>query len=272
MHDIEPDVWWPSAWATHPNEASVLLDGSAAVSITGSTAFAPLRLSDVGALDEALEALGTQSQGTYRGVNYRTYEPRGGGWGGGWGEGRFGDEGWDTNTNDSGGGGSWSPEDDYPIAAETPCVETTFAGADYSVSRANNAALAAANAIKGKSQAWEWGAFIYVLDGHIYYTEPFTDQDPDRVQFKTSILPDGAHVLGIVHSHPDDSRVDDRTPSPADWDDVYDSLAGKSANGKTIDSNLLMYIYTDEDGKTRVYDNTDDGFNQRDDVTCALEK
>ncbi len=187
----------------------------------------------------------------------------------GWGDAGYGpgSGGWQ-----GGGGcsGQASPEAAYPDALDTPCVETTFVGSTVSVDRVNNAALAAANDMATRSQNWEWGAFIYELNGVVQYTPLFTDQRWRDVNFDTSTLPDGAHVLGIIHSHPNDPNVDDRTPSDSDWDVLYQAFAGRTTSRYSIDSNLLMYIYTSEDGRTRPYDNTDRSGSQRTRATCPL--
>lgn len=159
-----------------------------------------------------------------------------------------------------GGGGSGNgPEDDYRDAPDTPCVETTFASSSVSLDRVNNAAASAADAINATGNAWKWeyGSFIYEYGGHVLFTPPFTNQNGGEVTFNTALLPPGAHVLGIIHNQPDGfGGADQRFPSAADWT-AYDALAGHTAGGKTFDSNMLNYITTDQDNKTRPYDNTD---------------
>jgi len=181
---------------------------------------------------------------------------------------------WTTTIGSGGGGGGGdgggNPENDYPDANDTPCVETSFAGSTVSTDRVNNAALAASNAIAAQNdENQEYGAFVYELNGEVYYTPPFTSGSDDHVDFSTAVLPDGAHVLGIIHNHPDQSGIDDRTPSPDDWNDLYNGLAGHSAGrGITIDANMLMYIYSDQDHKTHVYDNTD---KNQSGASCSLQ-
>lgn len=143
--------------------------------------------------------------------------------------------------------------------------------------RANNAALAASNLIKaktGREASWEWGAFIYELDGHVYHSPLFTSGSHDFIRFgdymdNPQYLPEGAHVLGLLHSHPDDPFVTgDGRPSDDDWNRVYARLSGESHYGRTYDKNMLLYIYTDETKRTYVYDNTD----KRDTrLSCSLE-
>jgi hypothetical protein len=150
------------------------------------------------------------------------------------------------------------PEDDYPDAPDTPCVETSFANG-VSVDRVNNAAMSAAQAFNatGQQANWEYGAFIYEYGGQVLYTPPFTNQSYDHVDFSTAALPDGAHVLAIIHNHPYQAGdVDQRSPSSADWS-IYNQLAGQTVGSKTFDANMLNYISTNQDGLTRPYDNTD---------------
>lgn len=163
-----------------------------------------------------------------------------------------------------GDGGSGNPEDDYPDVPETPCVETSFAASSVSLDRVNNAAKAAADAIvaTGNSGKWEYGAFIYEYGGQVLFTPLFTNQRNGSVDFSSSAVPAGAHVLAMIHNQPHDPfGPDQRRPSEEDWD-AYDQLAGRDIGGRTFDSNMLTYILTDQDGKTRPYDNTDK--NQRD--------
>lgn len=167
------------------------------------------------------------------------------------------------------GGDGAGPEDDYPDAADTPCVETAFASSPISVDRVNNAARAAADAIvaMGNHTTREWGAFIYSYGGQVLFTPPFTNSSGTSVTFNSGVLPTGAHVLGIIHNHPYHSGdPDQRLPSSADWN-VYNTFAGNSVNGKTFDSNMLNYIFTNQDGSVRPYDNTDKTQNT---ATCAL--
>lgn len=157
------------------------------------------------------------------------------------------------------GGGGNGPEDDYPDTPDTPCVETTFASSNIPIDRVNNAAQAAADAIDatGNAARWEYGSFIYEYGGHVLFTPPFTNQNGSQVTFNTAALPPGAHVLAIIHNQPyGTGGVDQRFPSAHDWS-AYDALAGKTAGGKTFDSNMLSYISTNQDNKVRPYDNTD---------------
>lgn len=177
--------------------------------------------------------------------------------------------GYGDNNGDGGGGGPQAP-----VAELTPCVETTFtSGAD--LAQVNNAALAAANAITAlNDDSWEYSSIIWYLNGTYGFTTPYTDRDPGNVNLlgSGSGVPDGAVVVGIVHNHPDLAGIDDRIPSHhqnGDWDQ-YDRILALTnlARGITIDPNLLLYIHTNEDNKTRVYDKTDKTSQS---PTCSLQ-
>ena len=197
-----------------------------------------------------------------------------------------------------GGGGDWrelqsdsatiTPTDpDELRAAEplpTPCVETTFATPGVSLTDVNRAALAASNAIAQQNdETYEYSSVVFFHNGMVGFTEPFTNRNPDEVDWInaeiTSNIPDGAVILAIVHSHPDERTVNDTIPSNRglidgyqdDWM-MYNSMVsiadGALPRGITVDQNLLLYIYTDEDHKTRVYDKTDKGDSQ---PSCPLQ-
>lgn len=168
----------------------------------------------------------------------------------------------------------------------TPCVETTFATPNVSLTDANRAALAASNVIAGleKNDTMEFSSIVFAQDGRVGFTEPYTDLLDDRVNLLGAIglVPTGAVILGIVHNHPDDSAIRDSIPSGAgqengrDWS-AYDQVVNWNRDHDTaddlprditVDQNMLLYIYTDEDNKTRVYDKTDKGQTR---PSCALQ-
>lgn len=130
-----------------------------------------------------------------------------------------------------GGGGSLPPDNTTSIPGPTgetfseipgqeplptACVETTFKTQGVSLTDVNRAALAASNVIAGLADhRYEYSSIVFVHDGKVGFTEPYTDRLPDRVNFLGGIsgVPTGAVILGIVHNHPDQRDVDDRTPS-----------------------------------------------------------
>jgi hypothetical protein len=171
---------------------------------------------------------------------------------------------------------------------DTPCVETTFLTPGISRTDANRAALAASNAIASKNdvQTFEWSSLIYAINGSVYYTTPNSDHLVDGVNWTSSDalkqIPDGAVIIGVVHNHPDDPTITDTIPSGSgreggdDWLS-YDTLvnwnrrhddAHDLPRGITVDPNMLLWIYSNEDSKTHVYDNTD---KNQDTPTCTLQ-
>jgi hypothetical protein len=96
----------------------------------------------------------------------------------------------------------------------------------------------------------------------------------DQIDWNAGIpsVPDGARILAILHNHPDDTMIDDRYPSPrseggTDWEAYEAVRSWGGTRGITVDQNLLMYIYTNEDRKTWVYDVTD---KQTERTSCSL--
>ncbi len=173
---------------------------------------------------------------------------------------------WDSNNvNPNDGAPPVSPEDNYPKARNTGCVSTEFEKTNLETSRVNNAALDASNQIKektGKEANWEWGAIIYELNGLVQYTSPpFTSEKRDRIDWQFDLVPDGAIVVGTIHSQPYDGVEDQRAPSRSDWE-VFDRIMkpdfAESYDSKfQIDGNMLQYIVTNQDKLTRVYDRKD---------------
>jgi hypothetical protein len=177
-----------------------------------------------------------------------------------------------AGTGDGGGGGGGTTETQ---ANATPCVETSVSTAlGATQQEINNAALAASNAIAAMNdEDYEYASIIYSVNGNVGWTQPYTQNLFDQVNWmgNISLVPTGAVIVGIVHNHPDDSQIDDRIPSGGRSDGVdwtsYDELvnwnsshSGTEADlprGITVDPNMLLYIYSNEDHETHVYDNTD---------------
>jgi hypothetical protein len=177
----------------------------------------------------------------------------------------------------SGGGGgnlgddtaSISPSEatDAIAAAEpkaTPCVETTFVTPNVSLTDVNRAALAASNVISGLNHTnVEYSSIVFSLNGQVGFTEPYTDNREGEVNLLGSIgkVPAGATIMGIVHNHPAQFNVIDTYPSDPDWaryERIMDvSSSGGLERGITADRNMLLYVFTNETGKTHVYDRTD---------------
>lgn len=163
----------------------------------------------------------------------------------------------------------------------TPCVETTFATPNVSLTDANRAALAASNAIAGRNhERYEYSSIVFSHNGKVGFTEPYTNRSPDEADWMNpeiaSRIPDGAVILGVVHNHPNRPFIDDSIPSGGDPSDgvdwqKYEIMVGSDLNlprGISVDKNMLLYIYTNEDRKTRVYDKTD---KQQTKPSCPLQ-
>ena len=176
-----------------------------------------------------------------------------------------------TGTGGVSTGGSGEAE---PVANATPCVEAAPSGVP--LSEINNAALAASNAIAAlNDETYEYSSIIWQLNGTVGWTAPYTDRDTDFVKWLGGLshVPDGAVIIGIVHNHPDLSGINDTIPSPSnlggrDWS-AYDAIRDwGGVRGITVDPNLLLYIYSNEDHKTHVYDRTDKETTR---TSCSLQ-
>jgi hypothetical protein len=179
---------------------------------------------------------------------------------------------------DGGGGGG------YPDAKPTPCVETTLSTSSASLAEANRAALAASTAIAAlNDETYEYSSIIFTLNGYVGFTNPYTDHNTIGVNWVGGLasVPDGAVIIGIVHNHPDDPAMVSTIPSGSgslDGDDWRrytelvnfnnDSDPRNLPRGITVDQNMLLYIYSNEDHLTHVYDNTDKNQTQ---TSCSLQ-
>jgi hypothetical protein len=134
----------------------------------------------------------------------------------------------------------------------------------------NNQALKASNDIHaGNDEMWEYGVIFYLKDGRLQNTGIFGGDSPGEINWSLGFarVPDGAIIVATLLNHPDDPNVVDSIPSmdtmqnPGghDWLAYNSFLLGGDSNsrGITTDPNMLMYIFTNEDNKTRVYDKTD---------------
>lgn len=99
------------------------------------------------------------------------------------------------------------------------------------------------------------------------FTNPNSDDPSSEIDWNigVSMIPGGSIIVGTLHNHPDISGINDTIPSYSDvrtnsrgtdWLS-YDSIIGFNSNGITTDPNLLMYIYSNEDHNTHVYDKND---------------
>lgn len=104
---------------------------------------------------------------------------------------------------------------------------------------------------------WEWGAFIYRgVDGLLHVSAPFTAQLHDSMDGAIAHVPDGAHIVGYIHTHPVDDTMDERTLSGPDRTFIQNITSNGIPNG-TVDPNLMAYVTTkdnDTSYHTYVYD------------------
>ncbi|HEX8191624.1 MAG TPA: hypothetical protein VF552_01870 [Allosphingosinicella sp.] len=186
------------------------------------------------------------------------WDPITGGGGGDGGGGGSDDEGGytmdDRPNPETGGTGTG----DFSVPKDTPCVSASPDG--INLSDLNRVALALSRDIAAQNDdEWEYGAVIYALNGEIRATSVVTQQNPDGVVYPFHQIPSGAVVLALVQNHPEEPTVKDSIPSSPDWRTYERLLAGelRVPDGVSVDPKLLMYVYTNEDWKTRVYDKND---------------
>jgi hypothetical protein len=176
------------------------------------------------------------------------------------------------------GGGGWGGGEEV-VAKETPCVEA--APSNVPLQQLNNDALKLSNEIATRNdEMWEYGAIFYLKDGVLQNTGVFGGGQPGDINWNLGfvLIANGAVIVAILHNHPDEPGVDDtipsldtmRNPGGHDWRvfDNFLSVSDRNSQGISTDPNLLMYIYTNEDSKTRVYDKTDRNTTQK---SCSLQ-
>lgn len=181
---------------------------------------------------------------------------------------------WEPKPGDDIGGGEkgGGPGVTTDEPRDTPCVEASPIGVD--LREINRQALAAVNDIPRQNAAhFEYGSILFEKDGVVGRTPVFTQFDAFNIDWNAGVgaIPDGARVLAILHNHPASGSANPGLPSSDslkdDWD-AYDAVVNwGGTRGITVDPNLLMYIYTNKDGKTYVYDKTDRNTTR---LSCSL--
>lgn len=159
---------------------------------------------------------------------------------------------------------------------DTPCVETAFATPGVDLKDVNRAALAGSNVIAGLNYTEvEYSSIIFVVDGKVGFTQPYTDNLEDEVNLLGGLqhVPSGAVIVGILHNQPDQINVLDTYPTEVDWagyDEILNlSSSGELPRGITADANMLFYVFTNDTDQTHVYDKKDKNTKR---THCALQE
>jgi hypothetical protein len=163
-----------------------------------------------------------------------------------------------------GGGGSSTPTSTQDAehqqtadANDTPCVDQVPAGVD--INQLNDLAKHMGSVLANCQELtdWEWGAFIYRgTNGQLYQSEPFTAGHHADMNGASISLPPGAHIVAYLHTHPEDSVMDQRMLSDADRSFIR-GLTSNTTGNWSADTNLLAYVVTNDNStsyKTYVYD------------------
>jgi hypothetical protein len=168
-----------------------------------------------------------------------------------------GGEGPDPGTGSGGGGGGDGGDPADPDCGDAPNGPTPQ-GVDINDIRDEARRIAAD--IADRNSAWEWGSIIYVLDGQIHSTNIITQQSSEGVGFpysSSSYLPDRAHIIGWVHSHPYDRTGPDQGRMSGDDADAYETMIANADGRFKVDTNLMTYVLDNETGKLTEFDEDD---------------
>lgn len=184
---------------------------------------------------------------------------------------------WSPSSSGSGSGGGGGDEQDTP--RDTPCVtdKPTKHGNILDIHQA-------AIDLKEKmpyhhsltpGEKFEYFGVVWKLPGGtVQTTEPVTNGLPNEVRASAvwealDSIPDGAIILGIFHSQPDNGRMSDHdwaahkvifnnSDSPSMIGRPYsDTITESIGRGITADPNGLSYVYDMKTGKIHVYDRSD---------------
>lgn len=165
----------------------------------------------------------------------------------------IGDGGGGFGTGGSSGGGSDDPDHECPVAEPNERSPE-----DIELDLLRQSAQLAAEKIAEGDKRWEWGSILFLWNGGIHSTHPVTDRKPDQISFnytESGSIPDGAHIVGWVHSHPNGGS---RPNALSDLDvDIYDTMTGNSHGRFTVDPNMMTYVIDNRTGWLHEFDQGD---------------
>lgn len=124
------------------------------------------------------------------------------------------------------------------------------------------------------NQNWEWGALIYVTaDNHMYHTDLFSVRSSGGISFPLNdpgFLPDGATIVGWVHSHPYIYGEPDQN-GLSDVDSRAFQTFTNNANGRyTVSSDLMTYVFNQSGSRLTEFDEGDgEGDSGKRVITCG---
>lgn len=114
--------------------------------------------------------------------------------------------------------------------------------------------------IRGLDRSWEWGALIYILDGELHSTTIITQQSSTEIGFpygSNSYLPDGAHIVGWIHSHPDIPGQPPQMYMSGDDMGARQTMLDHADGRYTVAENLMSYVVAMDDHRLYEFDQDD---------------
>ncbi len=177
--------------------------------------------------------------------------------------------GWGSNAPPIDDGG-WDGNDShqYVFQPDWGCTGAPDGAApdDHTMVRVRAVAEAAAARLQGSdlNNDWEWGVLIYMTsDGWLHTTDPFSNRSSGGLEFPYrdgGYLPDGAMIVGWVHTHPY-IRGEPPQFSMSDRDaDAFETMTSRAAdNGNrfSVDQNLMTYVLDRSGNKLYEFDVND---------------
>lgn len=178
--------------------------------------------------------------------------------------------GWSASASPMDNGG-WdgNDSDQYVFQPDWGCTGTPDGTApdDHTMVRVRAVAEQAAERLKGSdlNNNWEWGVLIYMSpDGWLHTTDPFSVRDPGQIGFPyadSGYLPDGATIVGWVHSHPYVPGSPSQSGLSDVDDDAYTTMSNQAAsNGNrfSVSSTLMTYVLDRQNNRLLEFDVDDD--------------
>lgn len=179
--------------------------------------------------------------------------------------------GWQSSNGPMDGGWDGNDSEQYVFVPDWGCTGAPDGTApdDHTAVRVRLIAqeLAARLDSPDLNSSWEWGALIYqTADGWLHTTDIFSIRQPGVISFPygdSGYLPDGAMIVGWVHSHPF-VYGDPPQSGLSGWDanafETMTQAAANQGNRFSVSPTLMTYVFDRSGDKLFEFGEDDDEF------------